>query len=381
MAQEGSLPPQQVIFLGIFGLGSNDTRSFTLTAQGTVWGNLNDPFSISEGEQNEPPYLTTYQQTGNSDPVWSNWGGWDIVTSQAIPEVIGYGLYKMTTDDNPGVYFYYNTRDCHYAYACGSYPIGYNPDGFFKYHANTNKFEYKVRGEIEYTDIANGKLINAWDMLNYGNLPSTNGFEDFWDNALVMTNNGSDHPRIVWGPYPVDLGISEYRIYRKYGSSPWDTLAEVDDDVYEYIDETVTITPPGGQSGTDVYYYVKGVYFEEEEKETPATNTVEVNVKGKEIEKSGISGIISLSEYKLEQNYPNPFNPTTKIDYSIKNDGNVMIKVYDVLGNEVASLVNERKQPGNYSTTFDAANLPSGIYVYQLRTENFTDTKKMLMLK
>jgi len=87
------------------------------------------------------------------------------------------------------------------------------------------------------------------------------------------------------------------------------------------------------------------------------------------------------ADYRLHQNYPNPFNPTTRIDYSIPNEGLVNLRVYDILGNEVATLVNERKQPGNYSTTFDAANLPSGIYIYRIVSGNFQATKKMILLK
>ena len=86
-------------------------------------------------------------------------------------------------------------------------------------------------------------------------------------------------------------------------------------------------------------------------------------------------------EYVLYQNYPNPFNPSTTINYSIKSAGLVTLKVYDILGTEVATLVNERKEPGNYDVTFNAANLPSGIYVYMLISGNFLDSKKLILAK
>ena len=91
--------------------------------------------------------------------------------------------------------------------------------------------------------------------------------------------------------------------------------------------------------------------------------------------------IIRVGAFYLSQNYPNPFNPQTRIDYSIQNDGLVKLKVYDILGNEVATLVNERNQPGNYSTTLDAASLPSGIYIYRIVSGNFQAAKKMILLK
>ncbi|MCH8033899.1 MAG: T9SS type A sorting domain-containing protein [Bacteroidetes bacterium] len=86
-------------------------------------------------------------------------------------------------------------------------------------------------------------------------------------------------------------------------------------------------------------------------------------------------------EYVLEQNYPNPFNPTSKISYSIQKDGLVSLKVYDILGKEVASLVNEPKIAGTYNIEFNASNLPSGIYFYRIQTGTFIDTKKLILLK
>jgi hypothetical protein len=107
------------------------------------------------------------------------------------------------------------------------------------------------------------------------------------------------------------------------------------------------------------------------------------------------------TEYKLEQNYPNPFNPTTKIKYSIpsvilssskddkggvtlrraQSDNKVTLKVYDVLGNEIATLVDEQKEAGYYEVEFVATQLASGVYIYRLQTGNFVSAKKMLLLR
>ncbi len=91
--------------------------------------------------------------------------------------------------------------------------------------------------------------------------------------------------------------------------------------------------------------------------------------------------IITPVEFALEQNYPNPFNPATTINYSIPEAGNVEMRVYDILGNEVATLVNETRVPGNYSVVFDASSFASGIYIYTLRTNTFVETKKMMLMK
>jgi hypothetical protein len=86
-------------------------------------------------------------------------------------------------------------------------------------------------------------------------------------------------------------------------------------------------------------------------------------------------------EYNLYQNYPNPFNPTTIIRYSIINPDLVKIKIYDILGREVSTLVNEFKQVGNYDVQFDASGLASGIYLYRIESGSFVETKKMILLK
>ena len=85
--------------------------------------------------------------------------------------------------------------------------------------------------------------------------------------------------------------------------------------------------------------------------------------------------------YSLNQNYPNPFNPATNINYEIPLRGTVSLIVYDMLGKETAVLVNEIQQAGKYSVSFNAGNLPSGVYFCTLKTEGFTDTKKMILLK
>jgi len=87
------------------------------------------------------------------------------------------------------------------------------------------------------------------------------------------------------------------------------------------------------------------------------------------------------TKYNLSQNYPNPFNPTTNIDFSIPQSGFVTLKVFNLLGQEVASLINDEIKAGSYSVSFDAIGLASGVYLYRLQTNNYVDTKKFLLLK
>jgi len=85
--------------------------------------------------------------------------------------------------------------------------------------------------------------------------------------------------------------------------------------------------------------------------------------------------------YSLSQNFPNPFNPTTKIRFSVPNSGFTTIKIFNILGKEISTLVNQSLQPGTYETTFDASKLSSGTYFYKLQTNDYSETKKMLLIK
>jgi hypothetical protein len=97
---------------------------------------------------------------------------------------------------------------------------------------------------------------------------------------------------------------------------------------------------------------------------------------------TGINDVQSkVNEFKLYQNYPNPFNPSTKIGFRISDLGWVNLKIYDVLGREVTTLINEEKPAGTYEVTWNAANLPSGVYFYELKAGGYTATKNLLLLK
>jgi photosystem II stability/assembly factor-like uncharacterized protein len=104
----------------------------------------------------------------------------------------------------------------------------------------------------------------------------------------------------------------------------------------------------------------------------------------------GFGGLVEINEeknrnfpveYSLYQNYPNPFNPSTKIGFRITDLGFVSLKIFDVIGNEIATLVNQEKLAGDYEIEFNATGLPSGIYFYQLKAGIFIETKKMILLK
>jgi hypothetical protein len=89
----------------------------------------------------------------------------------------------------------------------------------------------------------------------------------------------------------------------------------------------------------------------------------------------------SVHEYSIDQNYPNPFNPSTMISYAIPQDGAISLKVYDMIGHHVATLVDGYKSAGRYNVAFDASKLSSGIYFYKIQAGSYSAIKKMQVLK
>lgn len=195
---------------------------------------------------------------------------------------------------------------------------------------------------------------------------------------LTVTKSANNHPLLSWtNPNP---DIEYFVVYKSTGG--WQPIDQPTSTTYEDLSESycTAIPPAQCESGHWVSYYVKAMDFGDHL--SIASNTVETLVLGLYPDKiSANHNSNQVIEYSLSQNFPNPFNPTTTINYSIKSAGDVSLKVYDILGTEVASLVNEVKEAGNYSVTFNAANLPSGMYVYILSTGNFIDTKKLILLK
>jgi hypothetical protein len=203
--------------------------------------------------------------------------------------------------------------------------------------------------------------------------------------GLTINEDLNHHPMLNWN---ISLGQHHYNIYRldSWGGGIWEYLGQTTGNTY--TDQTLTfchaIPPAQCPDVRSFYYYVtvvnNALY------ESNASNRVEARLQGgppyKIVADPNSNKPI---EFSLAQNYPNPFNPSTNINYSIKTAGLVTLNVFDILGNRVAEIVNERKEPGNYSVAFNAVSatggLPSGIYVYRLTADNYVATKKFILLK
>jgi len=190
---------------------------------------------------------------------------------------------------------------------------------------------------------------------------------------------------IVDAPYNLALGSYAGRSYIYFGGTSMDNIADVtmtweaaEDQFGSSVSTAGDVNGDGysnvivGASGSDAagrnYAGKAYIYF--------------IYQSGSYVE---VDATI-INNYSLNQNYPNPFNPSTKIKYQIPELSFVTLKLYDVLGNEITTLVNEEKPAGKYEVEFNSRGLihqtlPSGIYFYQLKAGSFIETKKMLMLK
>lgn len=135
---------------------------------------------------------------------------------------------------------------------------------------------------------------------------------------------------------------------------------------------------PGGLPNTS---FINSVYFDKDGYAYCSVHNYGIYRSALPVSVEGEEENSQLSSYILYQNYPNPFNSVTKIIYQIPKSGLVQLKVFDLLGSEVAVLVNELKSGDSYSVSFDASNLPSGVYIYSLRVNDFVQNNKMTLLK
>lgn len=199
-------------------------------------------------------------------------------------------------------------------------------------------------------------------------------------NRGLHTGNTYNQPIVLyWNEHP-NVNVTQYKIWRQVKHNGVmgvaQLIATTNRGTTSYIDDEYNLT----RSYTnDLLYYDVRPYYSTE-------GTYSDNdwfaVFGVLMPKTSDS--TSVVEMELENsisNYPNPFNPSTNINFSIKEAGNVNIKVFDLIGQQVAELVNEEKEAGSYQLSFNASHLPSGIYIYTINTGSYSQSRKMLLMK
>jgi hypothetical protein len=219
---------------------------------------------------------------------------------------------------------------------------------------------------------------NNWSApVRINNDPVGNGKLQYWPWISV---NDNGNIAIVWLDTRNTTDISIFEAY----------LARSNDGGLTFTNELLSTQPsPTGVPGTNVRFgdYICIDYWKN--KIVPVWTDERAGSYNMEIYTALINTSVGITpsvnnvpdKFELLQNYPNPFNPTTNIKYQIPNNSYVSLKVFDIIGKEITTLVNEKQSPGSYEVSFDGSNLPSGVYFYKLITGNYSETRKMVLIK
>ena len=239
----------------------------------------------------------------------------------------------------------------------------------------------QVRSIIELTSEDKG-VAGRDDYYGYGRVNAYRALLPLIAPVNFRNTAVSGFVTLIWSATSNPI-LQYYEVERKINSGSWTVIATTTD--ISYLDNEFRVQSSGF---TTAQYRVRQKSINDVYSNYSSIVTVNgmFNPTDKNI------NIVKLpSEYRLDQNHPNPFNPTTTIQYQIPEDANVVLKVYNLLGSEVATLVNEYKPTGYYEVKFsakggsasggDASSLPSGLYLYKINAGTFSETRKMLLMK
>jgi hypothetical protein len=202
-----------------------------------------------------------------------------------------------------------------------------------------------------------------------------------------LTTSSASHPYLTWtlnsDPDVYNNSSNGYFLERRLGGntvpiswSAWSTIATLNGTTSHYEDTYINNASGAGPGVAE--YRLKAndnVY------DSPYTNSLGIRYGTSSEKIIGSYKDVDVKTYNLLQNFPNPFNPSTEIYYQLPNDGNVKLKVYNIMGQEVMTLVNGFKEKGMYSVSFNAVSFTSGIYIYKLEAGNYVQVKKMILTK
>ncbi|MFA6597038.1 MAG: zinc-dependent metalloprotease [Ignavibacteriaceae bacterium] len=376
----------------------DDAAVFYRGKPGTSWGSIYT-YLEQDGVNN-----ISINNTENNDFAfaWSAMGGYynKVVKSTAMGScsVLGTHVQDMqlgnSTNDDMMLITYTNTS---LPYSFGKTNIPFN---YYNLSKATNNLFTQGRGI---------SVIKGENTIHYAvSSVSANGGQVEFENKNDSLLTGS----LLTVPFPVnDNSTLEYAVRFKTNDSLKAAkslnnsegllfkveLLDANTNVVLAVLDNLTITKQTVKKNETINYSValagigeRSVRIRltasdsEPEVKTVVSRIFESSTEGlgkKTIKQLNYSSIAQIKDYALTQNYPNPFNPVTTINYQLPKSGSVTLKVFDILGNEVKTLVNEQKEMGRYTVQFDASSLASGMYVYQLRVNDYTSTKKMMLVK
>ncbi len=315
------------------------------------------------------------------------------------PDGINGGTIVITPIDSSGISngFGFNVpfteNDRHILFANNNYYLeqwlidwmGYGPNGSPYSKAKHQQrldddiplpqpmFNSLTKTMLDSTD-SNGNKI--WPYMNAANLDSLDpGFINppiNMDSLKVFLNKKwDDNTNTQWA-----WNIAQYDTN---GGQKWPLRESL-----SYTNETLKTAAMGGFPLGDLYHWWPAEYSQWKAQASDEQTRIDTWLEtGKDPNAVGVREVKGAvpSEYKLSQNYPNPFNPTTNIEYSVPKSGFVSLKVYNLLGQEVATLFSGNQKAGNYVATFDGSDLASGVYMYKLQSDKASITKKFVLMK
>jgi hypothetical protein len=293
-----------------------------------------------------------------------------------------YGFYKINiyVDNELRRYFYYDTRDCGLVNSsCGNCS---GNDVTFRYDVTYDRLWWTNTFSVNPADPTPGtgwSTLSDGQVLKYGEIKSCSPrcFQPFWDNGLVLiTKMGNESfrvPHLIWGPYSA-FSATGYRIYwaSTIGGPPtqFTLLAEVNSSTTEYTHHGI---PVGGPYRA--YYKVQAYSATQQ---SGFTNTVDIDYGN--FQKPGNDDVQRHAIVKSPTVvYPNPSNPSVTIQFRLWEDGHVSLRMFDVLGREVAKLIDGFRKAGDINVVFAADRLPGGAYYYVLRSDENIHTGTMLL--
>jgi hypothetical protein len=268
-------------------------------------------------------------------------------------------LYHQSKEGSDARHNYYN-------------PIQATPRGFF---------DGIIQGSSSGWAATLDNLVTTESPLKINISGSRNTNQFFLNAEVTRTGSVADNDLVIHFVVVEDLyyagnnGISDHKhVMRKMFPTPNGQTFSINLNETKDVEQTIDIDPPWDADSLNVVVFVQS----SGSKTVYQSETINYN----DLTTTGVGNENSLpKEFSLQQNYPNPFNPSTSIKFTIPESGFTTLKVYNILGNEVTTLISEELTQGSFSVKFDASELPSGVYLYTLTSNNFNETKKMLLLK
>jgi hypothetical protein len=351
---------------GVTNVGEADRATHYLKALGNYWERENGNWRISNDETlTNARIITRGAVNDNTSLTLFDGLKYKWLSRNNLPgREIAAGFYLITNDLNPDTWFYLDLRDA---------VKTYSPIIYLRYNNSDDKKVYQYYTKGVWNNIDNGAVLRIWEIKE--GISATGDLDSYWSNVLIKLEDRSPG-KFIWSPVPGEADSTKYLVSFQKGITYQPEILDTLSGEYEYY---VSAMHPVTQRGTGshrVRYYIiantSGVY--------DTTNFIEFVLPGYALDKENEQGKKEFI-YSLGQNYPNPFNPSTTINFSIAEKEYVNIKLYDITGSEVKTLVDGNYDSGTYSVKLEASGLSSGVYFYRITAGAFSTVRKLQFLK